>query len=62
MSAGTRRPERLTLPGGREVVLGWGEVGREQDSTLSPLEREDRAVALLRVAGFGPGGRALTAG
>lgn len=27
---------------------------------LSPLEREDRAVALLREAGFGPGGRALT--
>ena len=43
MSSGTRRPERLTLPGGREVVLGWGEVGREQDSALSPLEREGLA-------------------
>ena len=43
MSAGVRRPERLKLPGGREVVLGWGEVGREQDSALSPLEREGLA-------------------
>ncbi|MFY0564550.1 4'-phosphopantetheinyl transferase family protein [Archangium lansingense] len=43
MSAGARRSERLTLPGGREVVLGWGEVGREQDSALSPLEREGLA-------------------
>jgi 4'-phosphopantetheinyl transferase len=43
VSGGARRPERLTLPGGREVVLGWGEVGREQESALSPLEREGLA-------------------
>ncbi|WP_375771062.1 4'-phosphopantetheinyl transferase superfamily protein [Archangium gephyra] len=38
-----RRAERLRLPGGREVVLGWGEVGREEESALSPLEREGLA-------------------
>lgn len=43
MSAGVWRPERLTLPGGREVVLGWGEVGRERDAALSTLEREGLA-------------------
>ncbi|MFE8595626.1 4'-phosphopantetheinyl transferase family protein [Archangium violaceum] len=39
-----RRAERLRLPGGREVVLGWGEVGREDGSTLSPLERAGLAL------------------
>jgi 4'-phosphopantetheinyl transferase len=38
-----RRAERLRLPGGREVVLGWSEVGREEDAALSPLEREGLA-------------------
>jgi 4'-phosphopantetheinyl transferase len=38
-----RRAERLQLPGGREVVLGWAEVGAEDDATLSPLEREGLA-------------------
>jgi 4'-phosphopantetheinyl transferase len=38
-----RRPERLELPGGREVVLGWAEVGREDASALSALEREGLA-------------------
>ncbi|HZH15078.1 MAG TPA: 4'-phosphopantetheinyl transferase superfamily protein [Archangium sp.] len=37
------KAERLRLPGGREVVLGWGEVGREDGSALSPLEREGLA-------------------
>ena len=37
------RAERLWLPGGREVVLGWSEVGREDGATLSPLEREGLA-------------------
>src|SRR5689334_11016831 len=43
-SAGVRKAERLRLPGGREVVLGWGEVGREDSSTLSPLERAGLAL------------------
>jgi 4'-phosphopantetheinyl transferase len=47
VSAGTWRPERLRLPGGREVVLGWAEVrpesGPEEDSSLSALEREGLA-------------------
>jgi 4'-phosphopantetheinyl transferase len=38
-----RRPERLELPGGREVVLGWAEVGQQEDSALSALEREGLA-------------------
>ncbi|PTL82065.1 4'-phosphopantetheinyl transferase superfamily protein [Vitiosangium sp. GDMCC 1.1324] len=33
----------MHLPDGREVVLGWGEVGREEDSALSPREREGLA-------------------
>lgn len=33
----------MHLPDGREVVLGWGTVGREDDSALSPLEREGLA-------------------
>ncbi len=43
MSAGTRRPERLGLPGGREVVLGWADVGPRAPSLLTPLEREGLA-------------------
>ncbi|WNG44597.1 4'-phosphopantetheinyl transferase superfamily protein [Archangium minus] len=43
MSVGVRRPDRLLLPNGREVVLGWGAVGQEEDSALSPLEREGLA-------------------
>jgi 4'-phosphopantetheinyl transferase len=33
-------PARVLLPGGREVGLGWSEVGREGDGALSALERE----------------------
>jgi 4'-phosphopantetheinyl transferase len=42
VSAAVPRPERLLLPGGREVVLGWCEVG-EEDASLSPAEREGLA-------------------
>ncbi|MFY0573332.1 4'-phosphopantetheinyl transferase family protein [Cystobacter fuscus] len=38
-----RRAERLQLPGGRELVLGWAEVGAEDDATLRGLEREGLA-------------------
>jgi 4'-phosphopantetheinyl transferase len=34
------RPDRVLLPGGREVMLGWCEVGWEPASALSPGERE----------------------
>lgn len=40
MSHDSPRPERLRLPRGREVVLGWAEVGPWRDVPLSPLERE----------------------
>jgi 4'-phosphopantetheinyl transferase len=33
-------PDRVLLPGGREVALGWCEVGREDASALSSGERE----------------------
>lgn len=35
--------ERLELPHGREVVLGWAAVGPEDDARLMPLEREGLA-------------------
>jgi len=38
-----RRAERLWLPGGREVVLGWADVGAGDAATLSTLEREGLA-------------------
>ncbi|WP_257452834.1 4'-phosphopantetheinyl transferase family protein [Archangium lipolyticum] len=41
------RPSRLTLPTGREVVLGWCEVGREDAASLWPAERE--ALARCRL-------------
>ncbi|WP_434387402.1 4'-phosphopantetheinyl transferase family protein [Melittangium boletus] len=34
------RAERLWLPGGREVVLGWADVGARDDASLGPGERE----------------------
>ncbi|HSP79011.1 MAG TPA: 4'-phosphopantetheinyl transferase superfamily protein, partial [Myxococcaceae bacterium] len=43
MSGPPGRPERLVLPGGREVALGWAEVGREEPGALSPAEREGLA-------------------
>lgn len=42
-SASARRPERLRLPGGREVVLGWAEVGPLDSPRLTPGEREGLA-------------------
>ncbi len=42
MSAGVL-PDRVWLPGGREVVLGWCEVGPEEDASLSPAERRELA-------------------
>ncbi len=39
MSAGATRPDRVLLPGGREVRLGWCEVGPEDEASLSPGER-----------------------
>ncbi|HEX8819003.1 MAG TPA: 4'-phosphopantetheinyl transferase superfamily protein [Archangium sp.] len=36
-------PARVWLPGGREVVLGWCEVGPEDDASLSPIERQGLA-------------------
>lgn len=41
--SGAARPRWLRLPGGRDVALGWGEVGREDVSALFPAEREDFA-------------------
>jgi 4'-phosphopantetheinyl transferase len=38
-----RRAERLQLPGGRELFLGWAEVGAEDDAALRGLEREGLA-------------------
>lgn len=43
MSAEAWKAERLRLPDGREVVLGWAETGPQQDATLSALEREELA-------------------
>lgn len=47
MSAEAWMSERLHLPGGREVVLGWAEVRPEtapvEDAPLSALEREGLA-------------------
>jgi 4'-phosphopantetheinyl transferase len=40
VSGGATRPDRVLLPGGREVRLGWCEVGPEDDASLSPGERE----------------------
>jgi 4'-phosphopantetheinyl transferase len=36
-------PERVWLPGGREVVLGWCEVGPQEDASLSTAERRELA-------------------
>ena len=43
MSTPLSWPDRVSLPGGREVVLGWCEVGREDASALSSGEREGLA-------------------
>ncbi|ACA19661.1 extracellular solute-binding protein family 5 [Methylobacterium sp. 4-46] len=49
-------PAYSLTPAGLDNALPPPEMpGRD----LSPLEREDRAVALLREAGYGPGGRPL---
>ncbi|ACL60918.1 peptide ABC transporter substrate-binding protein [Methylobacterium nodulans] len=53
----TMLPAYSLTPAGLDNALPPPEMpGRE----LSPLEREDRAVALLRQAGFGPGATPLT--
>jgi 4'-phosphopantetheinyl transferase len=43
MSPPPFRPDRVLLPSGREVALGWCEVGWEPASALTPGEREGLA-------------------
>jgi len=43
MSAPGPWPDGLVLPGGREVALGWCEVGAADVTSLSPAEREGLA-------------------
>ena len=53
---GTMIPAYSFVPPG---IASYGEPAQMKDKDLSPIEREDRAKALLKDAGYGPGQKPL---
>jgi len=54
---GTMIPAYSFIPPG---IGNYGEPATASWKDLSPIEREDKAKALLKAAGYGPGGKKLT--